>query len=136
MSEIVRCERCNTILRSAESIKRGMGKTCARIVKLQQANKPKVEPEVNQEIAFIKMEIKHLKRMFKQIQTNGTVIGIERIKQPNPEQKVNGNEANFGSVIAEMKGIFSNIESVYEYLKPVNPIEEPMIPPMVIQVLT
>lgn len=135
MCEIVRCKRCGHTLTSPESIKRGYGKTCARIVKLQEANKPEVKPEVNQEIAFLKLEIKTLKRMFKQIQLKGSIEPIERIKRSRPEQKLNGNEANFGSVMKEMKEIFSNINNVFEYLKPVNPIEEPIAPPVVVEIL-
>jgi len=132
MCEIVRCKRCNRILKNKLSIERGFGETCYRIFKLNKTNVPEINPIVNQELILLKFEINKLKKMFKQIQTKGTIGPIERSKQVRPEQKVDGNESNFGSVIQEMKGIFSKIESVYDYLKPVNPIGEPIAPPILI----
>ena len=38
MSEPARCKRCNSILTSEESIKRGYGKTCYKIITLQGKN--------------------------------------------------------------------------------------------------
>jgi len=113
---MTKCKRCGRILKNSTSIKIGYGKTCARIVKLQQVNKH----EMSSEIAFLRCEIATLKRMFKQIQANGTVEPIERIRQNRPEQKISGNEANFGSVIIEMKKKFLEIDSVYELLTPVD----------------
>ena len=51
-----KCERCGRVLKSKKSIELGFGATCYRIHKLQEASKP--EPEVNTEIAFLKIEIK------------------------------------------------------------------------------
>jgi len=132
MVEIIRCKRCGHALTNHESIKRGMGKTCYRIFKLSKTSVPEINPIVNQELILLKFEINKLKKMFKQIQTKVTIDPIERSKQVRLEQKVDGNEANFGSVIQEMKGIFSKIESVFDYLKPVNPIGEPIAPPILI----
>jgi hypothetical protein len=114
------------------SIERGFGETCYRIFKLNKTSVPEINPIVNQELILLKFEINKLKKMFRQIQTKGTIDSIERNKQVRPEQKVDGNEANFGSVIQEMKGIFSKIESVFDYLKPVNPIGEPIAPPILV----
>ncbi len=132
MCEIVRCKRCNRILKNKLSIERGFGETCYRIFKLNKTSVPEINPIVNQELILLKFEINKLKKMFRQIQTKGTIDSIERNKQVRPEQKVDGNEANFGSVIQEMKGIFSKIESVFDYLKPVNPIGEPIAPPILV----
>ncbi len=115
------CKRCGKELRSAESIKRGMGKTCWRISQLQQVKQPEVKPEINQEIAFLKCEIKTLKRMIKNIQINGSrAKPIERIKFDRPEQKIGMNKSNFGSVLSEMKEMFNSVENVYDLLCPIN----------------
>lgn len=76
-----------------------------------------------------------LKRMFKQIQINGVTIDpIERIKpnEQRPEQEAN--KGNMASVITEMKEIFSRIENVYEILSPIDPIEVPVAPPIMVKV--
>jgi len=126
-----KCKRCGRILKSPESIKRGYDKTCARIVELQKANKS--EPEINSEIAFLKCEIKTLKRMFKQIQVNGVRIDpIERLRQNRPEQEVSGNKAKFGNVIAELKKKFLTVENAYDLLSPVDGITTIITPPEIL----
>ena len=132
MSEIVRCKRCNRILKNKLSIDRGFGETCYRIFKLQET-KLEINPEINTEIDFLKMEIKMLKRMIKNIQVNNAVIPIERIKQNRPEQKISGNQNNYGKVMIEMKDVFNKMKNGYKHLKSINPIEMPIEPP--IQVL-
>lgn len=133
MCEIVRCKRCNHVLKSTESIKRGYGRVCYRIVQLQEANKPEVKLETNQEIAFLKCEIKTLKMMIRNIQVKGAINPIERIKRNRPEQKTDGNESNYGKVMIEMKDVFSKMKNGYKHLKSVNSIEMSIEPP--IQVL-
>lgn len=57
-----KCKKCGRILTNPESIKRGYGATCFRIVQLQQENK-KVQPEqpekldINEIKTFITSEI-------------------------------------------------------------------------------
>lgn len=126
-----KCKMCGRKLTSKKSIELGFGATCYRIFKLQETNKP--EPEVNIEIAFLKMEIKQLKRMIRNIQVNGATIPIERIKQNRSEQRISGNQNNYGKVMIEMKDVFSKMKNGYKHLKSVNPIEMPIEPP--IQVL-
>ena len=75
-----------------------------KYIRLQEITESKPEP-VDQEISFIKMEIKQIKRLIK---TTNTTDPIERIKQNRPEQITSGNRSNFGSVMKEMKSIFSN----------------------------
>ena len=130
--EIVRCKRCNHVLTSKKSIELGYGKTCYRIHKLHETNKPEInKPEVNQEIAFLKCEINTLKKMIRNIQVNRSTIPIERIKQNRPEQKMSCNKANFGDVVKEMKEVFEKVKSGYKYLKPAFPNEEIIVPPLV-----
>lgn len=45
-----RCKRCNRILKSEESIKRGYGKTCYNIVQL---NNQETKPEQSNNTLFI-----------------------------------------------------------------------------------
>ena len=117
MSEIVKCKRCGRKLTSEESIKRGYGMTCYRIIQLQNQE---TKPETNQELAFLKCEIKMLKRMFKQIKTSGVIIDpIERIKQDNHRPERDANRGDMANVITEMKEIFNNIENIYDLLTPV-----------------
>lgn len=127
-----KCKRCGRILKNPESVKLGYGKTCYRIVQLQETIEPEVKPEVNQEIAFLKIEIKTLKRMFKQIQIKGTIEPIERIKRDDHRPERDSNKGNFAGVMKEMKEMFSKIESVYELLTPVNGRNEIEAPPLIL----
>ena len=114
----IKCKRCNRVLKNPLSIEKGYGDTCFRIIQLQQEKEPKIE--VNQELSFIKCEINMLKRMFKNIQTNGIIIDpIERIKNDNHRPERDLNKGNMANVITEMKEIFSRIKNVYEILTPI-----------------
>lgn len=57
MSEIIKCKWCNRILTSKESIERGYGGKCFRIIQLQ-----KNDMNRDQDIQFLKSEVKFLKR--------------------------------------------------------------------------
>jgi hypothetical protein len=115
-----KCKRCGRVLKSPESIERGYGKTCYRIVQFQESTKPEVKTEINQEIAFLKLEIKTLKRMFKQIQIKGTIEPIERIKRDDHRPERDSNKGNFAGVMKEMKSIFKLQENFHytNILKP------------------
>ena len=130
MSEY-RCKRCNRILRNKLSIERGYGAKCYKIIQLNNIEKSK--PGINQEIAFLKCEIATLKRMFKQIKVGVVINPIERIKQEEQRPERTENKGNMASVITEMKEIFSRIENVYDYLKPIDPIEMPVNPPIMVE---
>ena len=125
------CKRCGRVLKSEQSIKLGYGATCYRIFKLQEANKPEVNPDMNQEIAFLKMEIKTLKRMIRNIHVKGIAEPIERIKHDNQRPERTENEGNMSSVVKEMKKIFTKDFNYHNILKSVNPIEIPMAPPII-----
>lgn len=128
-----KCKRCGRVLTSRKSIELGYGKVCYRIHLLEEANKS--EPEVNQEIAFLKMEIKTLKRMIKNIQVRGTTVeSIKRIRK-DVESIPSIIKEGFADVVKEMKSIFKENFYYKDYLKPVNPIEEPVDPPVLIRVL-
>lgn len=117
MSE-VRCIRCNRILRSKESIKLGYGKTCYRITKLQEKDKPNSQSD---DILFLKMEVKMLKRQIGEIKRSGikVVDRIERIKiTENPITNERKNQ--FNKCMSELKGIFSMED--WDYRKVLTPI--------------
>lgn len=115
-----KCKRCGRALKSIESVKRGYGATCYRIFKLQEKPEPEVKPEVNSEIAFLKLEIKTLKRMFRNIQIKGTIEPIERIKRDDHRPERDSNKGNFAGVMTEMKSIFKLQENFHytDILKP------------------
>ena len=73
--EIVRCKRCNTILKAEKSRKLGYGRTCARIHLLQEANKPKNTIDFEREFIILK----------EQIDMMGKYIRIQEITKPEPE---------------------------------------------------
>lgn len=75
------------------------------------------------DIRFMRCELKFLKQQFKEMKSNGSngnIAPIERIKQDEHRPEINLNKANFGSVIKEMKEIFSRVENAYDLLSPVN----------------
>ena len=113
------CKRCGRELTSPKSIKLGYGATCYRIVQLQKVEKPEAEPEFSQEIAFLRCEIKTLKRMFRNIQTNGSIDSIERINRDNRRPEREPQKINMFVVIKELKVVFegdfrSRLEKVPE----------------------
>lgn len=80
---MVNCERCGRPLRSKASIEREppMGDRCARMAKLEKDSK--LPAKVQDDLTFLKMEIKMLKRQIKALTVSGvkSVEAIERIKQ-------------------------------------------------------
>ena len=126
----VRCKRCNAILKAKKSIELGYGRTCYRIHMLEEANKP--EPEINTEIAFLKMEIKTLKRMIRNIQVNGkTIESIERIKKDVSEIP-DIIKKGFAGVVKEMKTIFHETFHYTDFLKPIDANQEIIEPPKIL----
>ena len=124
-----RCKRCNRVLKNPKSIELGYGKTCYRIVKLQENNKPEVKID---DIAFLRMEINTLKRQIREIRISGikTVESIERIKiHDNPIR--NEQEIRFFGCVRELKGIFNTDKWDYRnVLVPIDPIETIQSPPI------
>lgn len=98
---MTKCLRCGRKLTSQLSIERGYGKTCFRIVN---ANKP--IPNNDSDIEFLKMEIKALKRMIRNIKISSEK-GIERIKNTRPEV-ITIEHKNMSCVMNELKSIFKS----------------------------
>lgn len=104
MIQIVRCKRCNHILHNSESIKRGYGKTCYRIIQLQGKQPEKFD--MKEIKTLITSEIQRVLKEFNFnrpiIHNNTEDIGIIPIiitKIP----KFNPIEANKRLVIKELK---------------------------------
>lgn len=103
----ISCKRCGRALRSPESIKRGYGLKCFKIIQLREKFP---EPELKNEIEFLKCEINMIKRHLKQSQN--TIPGpqsepIERIKREENGPERNIDIINFNTVINELKIVFN-----------------------------
>ena len=134
-----KCKRCGKELRSAESIKKGYGKTCYRIVQLNQTNKP--EPEQAEKIdmeeikSFISLEIeKALKNFnFSKLNNDNTEdIVIVSIKPAKKMPKFNPLEANKHLVVKELKeqlakGIRNMLKPMGSFDNQINFLEIPVL---------
>ena len=117
-----RCKRCNRILSHPESIQRGYGSTCYRIM---QTNKDQEKNQFQKEIQFLKCEIKFLKRQLQEIKQKGILLNnfesIERIKQEDFTPEKNKFKMNFNFVIKELKIMFDG--DSFDYHKILRPID-------------
>jgi len=136
MSEIVKCKRCNRVLMSKESIERGYGPTCYRIITLRDLNlgRDPLVPNLAQlgkydlDLNFLKCEIKFLKKQLKELKNKGlpytNVNPIERIKQDEHRPEREQFKVEFNVVVKELKMIFRGEKFNYhEFLRPVAPRE-------------
>ena len=129
MSEKVRCKRCNRILTSRESIERGYGPTCYRIMQLQEQNSEPNPQKYNQDFNFLKCEIKFLKRQLKELKQKGItateINSIERIRQDEHRPERDKFKVEFNVVVKELKMIFRGEKFKYrEFLRPVAPRDQ------------
>lgn len=112
------CKRCGRTLKSPESIKRGYGLKCFKIIQLQEnSNDAKLTNEIN----FLKCEINMIKRQLKQSKNiiyNKNLEPIERIKKDLERPERDSNKVNFNVVIKELKVIFNNGD-LKKYLTPI-----------------
>jgi len=143
MSEIVKCKRCNRLLTSKESIERGYGSTCYRIITLRESD-PGRDPVVQTlaqpgkydlDLNFLKCEIKFLKKQMKELKQKGItsteINAIERIKQDEHRPERDQFKVQFNVVVKELKMVFKGDNFDYHsLLQPIEPrieIEEPPI---------
>lgn len=126
-----KCKKCGKKLTNPVSIERGYGNTCFRSIQLQKSNETEINSEVNQEIAFLKCEIKTLKRMIRNIQVNGIKTEtIKRIKREEQRPERNTNKGNMVGLVEEMKIIFTEGFNYRDILSPVNGREIIELPPV------
>jgi len=117
---IVRCKRCNRVLTNPQSIKDGYGKKCLRMVKLAEVVK-KEKSDFQEELDFLRMEIKFLKRQFATLKTSGVKApGIERIDRNEKRPEQTPMVVNMVLIIKELKVEIKNgvnLEPVPEGLR-------------------
>ena len=115
------CKRCGRLLTSAKSIKLGYGPTCYRISKYH--DNP-VNVNVHEEIKFLKIEIKTLKKAIRELKVNNftpnqtfPIIKIRK-EERSPERDVN--MGHMTEVIQELKCCFQKCDgNVKSLLKPI-----------------
>jgi hypothetical protein len=113
------CKRCGRVLKSIKSIKLGYGPTCYRIIKFHDNR-----VNIQEEIKFLKIEIKTLKKTVRELRTNKFTSyqspPIERIKIEERSPERNINKGKMTEVIQELKSRFQNCNGdVRSLLKPI-----------------
>ncbi|MFW9772953.1 MAG: DUF6011 domain-containing protein [Candidatus Heimdallarchaeota archaeon] len=115
----VLCKRCGRVLKSAKSIELGYGPTCYKIINLQD------NPiNVQEEIKFLKMEIKLVKNIMRELRTNNftscqnsPIIKIRK-EEKRPEREIN--KGQMIEVIQELKTCFQTCDGdVKNLLRPI-----------------
>ena len=142
MSEF-RCKRCNRILKNKESIERGYGAKCYKIIQLNNIEEPKPEQSNNSILdellnRVIKLELdnnfmKHqLKHKFvsksKDSELNWDIP--KEVKEIRSESKI-----QFNVIVKELKVIFTEDFNYHNILSSINPIEELVSIPMSIEIV-
>ncbi|MFX1325365.1 MAG: DUF6011 domain-containing protein [Promethearchaeota archaeon] len=118
---IVLCKRCGRVLKSKKSIKLGYGPTCYRISKIHDNTN---NFDILEEIKFLKMEIKMLKKLIRDLKTNNFTSNqsspIIRIRKEHNNLEKNRNNSQMLEVILELKNLFQNCDGdVKSMLKPI-----------------
>lgn len=120
------CKRCGKELKSSKSIKLGYGKTCYRIITLQEIKEPientEILDEVISTIKFLKCEINMMKIQMKSMKQNGIVNPIdpiERIKQGEHRPERDLNIGNMAGVLKEFQELVSGVSDIRQLLIPI-----------------
>ena len=132
-----KCKRCGRVLRSEESIKRGFGKNCYRIIQLNQKSEETETPDITELLNrirkleldnnFIKHQLKH--KTFTTTKHPDGALDWNSIK-PEIREKRDYFKIEFNVIIKELKVIFNEDFDYHDFLKPVNGREQPEEPPM------
>ena len=131
--EVVLCRRCGRPLRAEESRRNKIGKRCARMEELEKANSS--PGKIEDELAFLKIEIKMLKRQINALKLTGvkSTEAIERIKQDIiPEASWEGKMKV--AIKKELKSIFSDPDWKDKLLHSVDDVNEIREPPKIEEV--
>lgn len=138
---MVNCKRCGKELRSVESIKRGFGATCYRIVQLQKAEQPEQPEPINNSILeellnrvkrleldnnFMKHQLKHKTIVSKSKDSELNLDLKPEVKKAMEETKI---EFNF--VVKELKVIFHENFNYHDVLSPIQGRIEPEVFPLI-----
>ncbi|MFW9971906.1 MAG: DUF6011 domain-containing protein [Candidatus Odinarchaeota archaeon] len=136
-----KCKRCGRILKSAESIKRGYGKTCYKIIELSEPEQPQINNEILEELLNRVRKLELDNNFLKHQVRHKTIIGKSKDSElewdiPKEVKEVkNEFKIQFNMVVSELKIIFTEDFDYHDVLKPVNQIDEPVSPPTIIEVL-
>ncbi|GAG82325.1 unnamed protein product [marine sediment metagenome] len=143
-----KCKRCGRELRSEESIKRGFGKRCYRIVQLNQKSQETITSDITELLNrirkleldnnFIKTQLKH-KRF---TTTKHSDEDLDWNIKPEVKEKIDTYKIEFNVIVKELRVYFNSNQSIlkkdFRYsdeelgIKPMNVREEPEeLPPIV-----
>ncbi len=137
----VRCKRCNRILKNKLSIEREYGETCYRIFKLSEASEQKqLNNSVLEELLnrvrkleldnnFMKYQLKH--KSF--VKSKDSELDWDIPKEIKEVKNVY--EIKFNVIVKELKVIFTDDFNYHDILKPIDPIEEIVDPPVLIEII-
>jgi len=136
-----KCKRCGRELRSEESVKRGFGKRCYRIVQLNQESEETITPDITElfnrlrrlelDNNFIKHQLKH--KTFTTTKHPDEDLDWNTIK-PEIKEKRDYFKIEFNVVIKELKVIFNENFDYHDFLKPINVRKQPEEPPLMLDV--
>ena len=140
------CKRCGKELKSPDSIKLGYGRTCYRIITLQESKieipseiaefndvieliddnnssirieNTKMLDEVLDVVKFLKCEIKMMKMQMKSMKQNGivnTTESIERIIKDEERPERSENMGNMANVRKEFEELVSSVSETHQLL--------------------
>ncbi|KKN33668.1 hypothetical protein LCGC14_0801610 [marine sediment metagenome] len=137
--ENIKCKRCNRILTNKVSIKLGYGLVCYHKMQLQEAQITSPNNDVIAQLfdrvrkleldnTFMKYQLKHKVFVGKSQESDLNWDIPEEIKEIKNESKI-----TFNVVVKELRVIFTEDFDYHNVLKPINPIEQPEVPPQVIE---
>jgi len=135
----IKCKRCGRKISNKESIERGYGAKCYRIIQLgkrqENPNESNIEELLNRirklelDNNFIKRQLKH--RSISRHPDEDLDWDIKpEIKQIKNEYKI-----EFNVIVKELKVIFTEDFDYHNVLSPIVPIEELVSPLMAIEIL-
>lgn len=136
-----KCKRCGRILRNKESIERGYGSKCYRIIQLNQ-DQPTNSPNndiINELLnrvrkleldrTYILCQLKHKTFVSTSKDSELNWDLPKEVKEVRNQYKI-----EFNLVIKDLKVIFTEDFNYHDVLKPINPIEETVAPPVMVEV--
>ncbi|KKL46782.1 hypothetical protein LCGC14_2342130 [marine sediment metagenome] len=139
--EEYRCKKCNRILRNEESIKRGYGAKCYRIITLQnqetkpeQSNNTIIEELLNR-VRKLELDNNFMKHQLK----HKTFVNISKdseLKWDIPEEVKevrNQYKFEFNVVVKELKILFHENFDYHEILQPIGIRKQPEASPQLIE---
>lgn len=137
--EIIRCKRCNRVLKNEESIKFGYGKKCYRIMQLQEAQITSPNNGMILELVdrvrkleldnnFMKHQLRH------KVFVSGSKDAMLDWDIPKEVKEVRDiMKVEFTVIVKELKVIFTENFDYHNVLSPIEVREQPETPPQIIE---